>query len=67
VLTVPSEGALKHVHSRLLDAGISCVLIHEPDAPFLGAATAIGCFPIPRQKIRRLLSGLPLLRATDKP
>lgn len=64
---MPSVGALLHIHERLLDADIACILIREPDEPFNGAPTCIGCFPIPRQKIRRLLSGLPLLRATDKP
>jgi hypothetical protein len=59
-------GALLHIHERLLDAGIECILIREPDAPFNGAATAIGCFPLPRKKIRRVLSGLPLLWRTKE-
>jgi hypothetical protein len=67
VLAVPSVGALMHVYNRLLEAGVACVLIEEPDPPFFNAPTCLGCFPVPRQKIRRLLSGLPLLRATDKP
>lgn len=65
VLAAPSLGALMHIHQRLLEAGIKCVLIEEPDPPFNGAATAIGCFPIPRKKIRRVLSGLNLLWRKD--
>lgn len=61
MLAVPSLGALTHVHRRLVEAGIDCILIEEPDPPFNGDATAIGCFPLPRKKIRRILSGLPLL------
>ncbi len=62
VLSAPSEDALVRTYEKLLDAGISCTLIREPDAPWNGAVMALGCAPAPRQKIRRLLSGLPLLR-----
>lgn len=48
-------------HAKLQAAGISCILIQEPDPPFNGDATAIGCFPIPRKNIKRLLADLPLL------
>lgn len=67
VLSVPDEAALLRAHERLVEADVVCTLIREPDAPFNGAATALGCLPIsPRQKVRRLLSGLPLLRGETK-
>lgn len=59
VLSVPGEPELRHVAALLTAKGILHKLIVEPDAPYLGAATAIGIPPGPRQ---RMLSALPLLR-----
>lgn len=61
VLAVPSETALAELGRQLVDAGIAHVAIREPDAPHLGALTAIGCVPVAdRAAIRRLTSSLPL-------
>lgn len=66
VLAVSSEAELRETYERLIEAGFAATLIEEPDEPFNGAATAIGCAPIPRKKIRRLLAGLDLfLRLKD--
>jgi len=63
VLSVDDERALREVHERLERAGIEHVLISEPDAPWCGAATAIGVSPrARREEVRRQLSMLPLLR-----
>lgn len=62
VLGVPDEQALLAVAARLAAAGLSFVLVREPDPPFNGAATAIGVCPGPRSPVRKLLSGLPLVR-----
>lgn len=62
ILAAADEAALLRVAARLRDRSIRHVLIHEPDAPFLGAATAIGLAPVSeRREVRRALSNLPLL------
>jgi hypothetical protein len=62
VLAVPDERALLAVAARLERRGIPHVLIREPDAPWHGAAMAIGLAPVPdRREVRRVLGGLPLL------
>lgn len=66
VLSVPSEGALLAVYRRLVLADIRCVLVVEPDPPWLGAATAIGVERVGDRKIvRRALQHLPLLGARE--
>jgi peptidyl-tRNA hydrolase PTH2 len=62
VLQVPDEAALLAVHARLVAAAIPCHLIREPDAPWNGQAMALGVAPLPRARVRPLLSNLPLLR-----
>jgi peptidyl-tRNA hydrolase len=62
VLQVPDEAALLAVHEDLLRADVRHSLIREPDAPFCGAATAIGVPPQLRDKLRPLLGKLALLR-----
>lgn len=62
VVTVPDEAALLELGLRLASAGIAHVIVREPDSPFFGAATAIGICPQNRQPLRRILSGLPLVR-----
>lgn len=63
VLAVPDEAALRQLAARLTAAGAEHVLICEPDAPWSGAATAIGLAPVAdRARLRALLSSLPLLR-----
>jgi hypothetical protein len=43
------------------------IIIREPDAPFNGAAMAIGCLPTTRSKLRKLLRDLPLLGSKTEP
>lgn len=62
VLAVPDEQALLAVEERFVHAGIEITAIREPDAPYFNQITAIGIKPQPREKIRKLLSNLPLYR-----
>ncbi len=62
VLQVADEAELLLVHQRLVDAGIAHVLVREPDAPYLGAAMAIGVPPQPRDNLRPHLKKLALLK-----
>jgi hypothetical protein len=43
-------------------AGVGITSIREPDAPWNGQLMTIGIKPQPREKIRKLLSNLPLYR-----
>jgi len=60
VLAVPDERSLLDLHERLRYSSIPHVLIREPDAPYLGAATAIGIPPQPRSGLRKFTKGLKL-------
>ncbi len=62
VLAVEDERELVKLADRLSVAGVPHRLIREPDAPFNGAATALGIVPGPRRPLRRFLSRYPLLR-----
>lgn len=57
VLEVEDEAHLLRISAKLANRGVPRHLVREPDAPFCGAATALGIPPGPR---RRELSGLPL-------
>lgn len=65
VLAVSGEQDLVDLAQRLEHAGVQHRLIREPDAPFNGAATALGIVPGPRGPLRRFLSRYPLLREKD--
>lgn len=62
MLAVPDEPGLLAVEAKLKTAGIAHCTFHEPDAPYFGAATALGIQAGTRDKLRKLLSGLPLLK-----
>ena len=62
VLAVDHEHDLVELAERLARASVPHRLIREPDAPFNGAATALGIVPGPRRPLRRFLSRYPLLR-----
>jgi peptidyl-tRNA hydrolase len=62
VLAVEGEDELVALSARLERAGVRHKLIREPDAPFNGAATALGIVPCPRRPLRRFLSRYPLLK-----
>lgn len=64
VLAVKNEDELLRVHAGLEKAGIRCVLIREPDAPFLNQAMAVGVTPCERLKVKKVLGRLPLLKET---
>ena len=54
-LAAPSEAALLRLHDKLVFHGVRHVLIREPDAPYNGAAMAIGIPPQPRGALRPYL------------
>jgi peptidyl-tRNA hydrolase len=61
VLAVDNEQQLLQLARRLALTGVAHVVIHEPDPPWLGQATAIGLVPVAdRAPLRPLLSNLPL-------
>lgn len=62
VLAVPDECALLAVEAKLLRNGLELSAIREPDEPWSGQLMAIGIKPQPREKIKKLLSNLPLYR-----
>lgn len=62
VLAVPDEKALLDVEAKLLQHGIEIKSIREPDMPWCGQLMTIGIKPQPREKIRKLLSNLPLYK-----
>jgi hypothetical protein len=66
VLAAP-PGALAEIAERLRARGVELVEIREPDAPFLGALTALGLLPIHRREVGRILGGLPLYPALPLP
>lgn len=62
-LATRDEAQLIDTAERLEAAGIPHIVIREPDAPFNGAATAIGVFPTTdRGPIKKALSRLRLLQ-----
>jgi peptidyl-tRNA hydrolase len=62
VLSVPDEAALLGIERRLQKEGVRHVAIREPDAPYLGALTAIGLVPLAdKRRVKPILSSLPLL------
>jgi peptidyl-tRNA hydrolase len=61
-LGVKDKASLEALESRLLAAGIAHSAIREPDAPYSGELVAIGCAPVPRQQLRKLMSSFRLLR-----
>ena len=62
VLAVPDEKTLLDVEIKLIAADVEISAIREPDAPWNGQLMTIGIKPQPREKIRKLLSNLPLYR-----
>lgn len=66
VLEAKDEGQLLSIQSELLGLDIPHKLIREPDAPFFGAATAIGIVPMLRSNLPKFLRKLPLLRGERK-
>lgn len=51
VLAVAGEPKLLWLAEQLAAAGIPHVLVREPDAPWLGQATAIGLPPLDRREV----------------
>jgi peptidyl-tRNA hydrolase len=63
VLAAASEAHLRHLAVELEQAGVPHTLITEPDAPWNGAATAIGLQPTQDRKlIASILGRLPTLK-----
>jgi hypothetical protein len=62
VLSVPDEPSLRQLERQLSAGGVPHVAVHEPDAPWDGAMTAIGFVPVSdRSALKRFLSKFPLL------
>lgn len=53
---------LEQLAHQLKQAGIHHVLIHEPDAPYNGAATAVGIAPMERVLAQGFVSGFKVFR-----
>lgn len=63
VLAVPSEEALRQIHSQLVDARLDPTLVVESDPPHTQQAMSIGLeLTRDRRSVNRVLSSLPLLR-----
>lgn len=62
VLGAKSETVLRALHEQLLEAGILCVLVEEPDPPWCGQATALGIAPQAREHLRPLLKKLQVVK-----
>lgn len=62
VLSVPDEAALLKFHVKLVEKGVSHVVIRESEAPHRNQATAIGVLPKPRSVLKSYFSSLPLLK-----
>ncbi|MCC6811350.1 MAG: hypothetical protein IT381_28225 [Deltaproteobacteria bacterium] len=62
VLAAQDAAHLESISKALALNALGHVLVREPDAPFDGAATAIGLVPAPRDRVRKLLQALPLYR-----
>jgi len=63
VLAVADEAALARVEARLTAGGLAFRAIREVDHPAYGCQLmAIGIPPLPRDRVRRLVSDLPLLK-----
>lgn len=61
-LTCSDEAALRATWRKLEAAGVKLTAILECDGDHAGELMAIGCSPVPKKEIRRLLSSLPLLK-----
>lgn len=62
VLAALDEQTILAVEERLVRAGIEIFAIREPDEPWNGQLMTIGIKPQSREKVRKLLSNLPLYR-----
>lgn len=66
MLSVRTEAALALIARQLQKRGIRHVAIHEPDAPYHGALTAIGLAPVrDRAQVKPVLSKLSLFGKTE--
>ena len=61
-LTCPDEASLRKLWERLKAAGVRHRAIVECDGDYAGQIMSIGCAPVPRRDLQKLLSSLPLLK-----
>lgn len=61
-LKVSNEEELKKLELKLRIAGIPFRAIREPDAPWNGQLMAIGVCPAPKDRVKKYLSSIPLLK-----
>ena len=57
VLGVPNEQGLLELADKLAGAGMNPIVVREPDAPWCGAAMALGIEPLVRNRRTRRLFG----------
>ena len=63
ILAVENEAALAALSSKLEEAKVEHTQIREPDAPWCGQLTAVGCGLVnDRTPVRKVVASLPLLR-----
>jgi len=63
VLGVESQDALEALGNELERSGVGITRVREPDAPWNGQLTAIGCELVnDRTAVRKVVSQLPLLK-----
>jgi hypothetical protein len=63
VLGVEDQAALEALGSELERSGVGITRVHEPDAPWNGQLTAIGCELVTdRATVRKVVSSIPLLK-----
>jgi hypothetical protein len=60
-LAAEDEAHLLEIEQMLIRKGIPHTSIREPDSPYNGQLTAIGCWPTQQKKIRKLFFHLKLL------
>lgn len=65
VLVAEKSEDLERIAAELDLAGIVAAVIREPDAPYFGAATAVGVEPMNRDVIKPLLAGFSILREPE--
>lgn len=61
-LKARDEAHLREISERLFSAGVKHKRIIESDEPYANQLMAIGIFPMERDKVKSILSSLPLVR-----
>lgn len=62
VLVAETSADLEELAGRLNNSGIRNIVIYEPDAPYNGAATAVGIEPTDRERVRSHVAAFKVFR-----